>query len=658
MYEKLKEEMYKNLGGINVKASDYMTGDNQVLNLRNYTFDRPGAWVSRPGYTGIATLNAGGSYAPDSIFEAIFQGSSTRPVIGPSMQAFSQSSATLFIYASGTTLYNNTSLSAIASGLGPGSSGVGPVDFQIFNNNLYFANGYTFQKYTGYYSLLYSVPPGGFNISPYFIFSGGNLGATFASIFTGGGTLATGTFYAQFAPARFNPQTNNYEYGTPNGQTFVFSNPTSANGVITFFVGNTLPFSTSIYNQYGVSWAALYINGPGTGGEYFLGTTQPFAIGPFIDSPNPLPDGSGDFVLGSVNGSTQWYLNYNIAKGDFPQTAQEPQTNIYFTLAPRFLETYNNMMFMAGFSLTPSIVWHTELGNPDIIEPEYFFEVRTTGNGDILTAMKVFQNSLVLFKQSSTHILTGDSPETLSLQDVNLDYGCLNNEAAVTFENKLWFMDIKGIAEYNGANTFIVSAPVESYLDECDKFTARGYHLKKYFQVWYLVRVSGTSNWRIFAYDYLIDAWTIYDIFLVTGGSNLFTNSDSTKDLVFYGQNASLQSKFMKFNSSAVTDDGFGITHIIKTKNHKRLGDSTTELWRRFFLNNSIGSSHLGVTLNFYPDYGSSIYYTANMGTTMFQSRIETGIPAKSMSVEIVVNATQKITVNGYTIESRYLRSV
>lgn len=637
-YEKLKEEMYKNLGGINVKASEYMTGDSQVLNLRNYTFDRPGAWKSRPGYTGFATLNAGGSYAPDSIFDAVFNGFSN--------SLFNRNNVSLFVYASGTTLYDNVSLQAIANGLGPGSSGVGPVDFQIFNNVLYFANGYSFKKYDLTTQYLYSVPSGND-----FTYAGANPGATFVSSFTAGGTATVGFYAFQFAPARRLNGPSLFEIGQVNnlsGSSAICATvATASQGYFELMVGQTLPFSTSLYKSYNVSYAALYINAPGTGGAYQLDQII----------------GLADFFLFNSGGATQYIYDFDLPKPSgsvltFPRIGTEPETDQFFTLAPRFIETYNNMMFMGGFSTLPSIVYHSELGDADKVEPEYFFEIRTTGNGDFVTCLKVFQDSLIIFKKGSTHELNGDSPETLSLKDVNLDYGCLNNEAAVTFENKLWFMDQKGIAEYNGANTFVVSAPVESYLEECDKATARGYHLKKYFQVWFVVKVTGSTNWRIFAYDYLIDAFGIYDNFTFTGGSNLFGNLDNTKDLVFYGQNASLQSKFMRFGQSLTTDDSFGITHIIKTKNHKRLGDSTQELWRRFFLNNSIGSSHLGVTLNFYPDYGTSIFYTANMGTTMFQSRIDFGISSKSMSVEIIIQATQSITVNGYTIESRYLRSV
>lgn len=646
-YEKLKDENYKNLGGINIKASEYMTGENQVLNLRNYTFDRPGAWKSRPGYTGFATLNAGGSYAPDSIFEYINSGISAI-LSGLGGATVVVNAGPIFIYSSGTTLYEYTpTLQAIASGLGPGSSGAGPIDFQVVNNYLYFANGYSFKKYLGFSSISfnYSVPFGvsgsNFGLEPYYI---EYAGATYSTQGTIGFTVPTGDYHFRVAPARYDPIERTYEYGLPataNGNanfTLVVPAPFSQSSMQLFFGTLAPPLSGTLFTNHGVSFMGIYLDGPIPDGNYYLWKTIPLT----------------DLSLGNVFGATRWY--YTATKLILTESSTGPETDMFFTLIPRYIENYNNMLFMAGFSGLPSTVYHSELGNPDVVEPEYFFEVRP--NGDVVTTMKVFQDSLIIFKTNSVHELQGDSPDSISLKDTNLEYGCLSNQAAVTFENKLWFMDRKGIAEYNGANTFIVSSTVENFLEECDKDTARGYHLKKYSQVWFVVKVTGQSYYRTFVYDYLINSWSIYDNFNVTGGSNLFTNSDNTKDVVFYGQNATLQSKFMRFGQSLTVDDGYGITYISKTKFHKRLGDTTQEMWRRFYLNNEVESSVIGVTINFYPDYGSSIFESRNVSLGQFQTRIDFGISAKSLSVEMIIRASDSITINGYTIESRYLRSV
>jgi len=106
------------------------------------------------------------------------------------------------------------------------------------------------------------------------------------------------------------------------------------------------------------------------------------------------------------------------------------------------------------------------------------------------------------------------------------------------------------------------------------------------------------------------------------------------------------------------TDRGVAITLMAKTRFHKRLGESTQEMWRRFYLNNDVTGATLGVTLNFYPDYSSHASLVRSTNLSAFQTRIDFGISAKSLSIEWIIAANEKVTVNGYTIESRYLRSV
>jgi len=43
MAEKLKSESYQNLGGINLKASPFLTGPQEFLNLVNFDFQTPGS---------------------------------------------------------------------------------------------------------------------------------------------------------------------------------------------------------------------------------------------------------------------------------------------------------------------------------------------------------------------------------------------------------------------------------------------------------------------------------------------------------------------------------------------------------------------------------------------------------------------------------------
>ncbi len=123
-YDKLKQELYKNVGGINEKSSEYLTGDNEVLSLKNLSFQKPGAWVSRPGY----------SLYVDSGIDAQING----------IHEYTRSTGySALCYAVGNTLIHNNSTGSTA--ISP-SLNATPVDFETFEDYMYLCDGNSFLK--------------------------------------------------------------------------------------------------------------------------------------------------------------------------------------------------------------------------------------------------------------------------------------------------------------------------------------------------------------------------------------------------------------------------------------------------------------------------------------------------------------------------------
>lgn len=662
-YPLLKVEQYLNLGGINTKASEYATGENQALNLRNYSFERPGAWQSRPGYSMYSNFNQTlfATFLPTSV-----------------VQFSLENGQSYIVFDIGPTLYNNIGLSAISGNLGTSQT---QIDFEAYDNFLYYANGKVLEKYSGSYAISPFVPTYGQSV-PQFAYA-----ATFNG--TEGGIQVDLTTGATFYGSSLTFANLNYFYtvayvnreGEVGGNIFGTTNAVNIGNraMFTFLINQNANFTlltTSqttlrLWNPYllGSSHAAL-------AGFSVLGIGSVFPV--------TLLPGEGFVIYKSTRGSvsnasftpfqtvgnTIWTsysftntggLTYGIIEFVDFQGTTGFVSNINLTeslsTAPKYLEVYNNMMFYAGISNT-SRVYHSEIGDPDVIEPEYFFDVRS-GNSDYIRGMAIFQQSLLIFKKNSFHQLTGDSPETLALQDISLEYGCLNNTAIVQFEDLIWFMDEEGIAEYNGSSVYIVSYPVQKYLDACNKLRSWAFHLKKYNQVVFVAEDTTTESrcFRFFVYDYVVKGWTIYDRF-EDFRAGYMIDADNQKELLWFGKNASLSNQFYEFGESLTTDSGFGITTLAQTRFHKRLGDSTQEMWRRLFVNNDVENATFGATINFYKDYGASIVLSRTMGLTMFQTRLDFGISAKSLSAEIIIKSTQSIKVNGYTVVSRYLRDV
>jgi len=604
-YEKLKEESYDNTGGINEKSSKYQTGPNQFLDIRNYGFERPGALTSRSGTADFASL-ALATYLipPKSMYQFI-----------------SGSGSSFVVFDVGPTLfYLSSPPVAFAQSLTANVTTSASVDFVTANNKMYFANGRTFQNVylsaPTLISSLYSIPQAGGWYGP--------GAARFVTTITG--------LIDYSATYIINPGTYAFRYtyikdgvlGEPTGTTL-----TGIGGLLYYYTAATIATN---------GW---YVSG-------YTNAAEAYGVGIIMQIKRP---GQADFFTAPSNLDTTQYNYPEILFEDF-NFDTEYQTIPHFTLVPQYLETYKNMLFMGGFSSQTSNVWYSDLGAPYQVQLENFVEIRTD-NGDVITNMITFQDTLVVFKNNSVHEINGDAPQNLSLKNMTHEYGCVNSTGAVTFENKLWFCDQKGICEYNGPNTFIVSYAVEQKLSLVDKSKCRAFHVKDRNEVWFCF-----GN-ECFVFDYDVNAWTIYDRLEIQNnlGAALIQAGATTPAINFISTGSSFTS-FTRFDDSLNTDRGLPITLLIQSRYHKRLGESTQEIWRRLFLDIDTNGTTLGCTVSFLPNYDSDVSLTRGFSTNQFQNRLDFGLSAKSMSFKWVIQASTAVTVNGYTVESRFLRSV
>jgi hypothetical protein len=642
-YQKYKEESYNNSGGINVKISEYNTAVTEVLDLRNYTFIRPGKWTSRAGVQVSYSL-------PITTF-----------TLAPrsNLQYTKDSGESYQLFDSGQTLYLRGTNAAVAGSLGTNL----PIDSVVQNNYMYFANGYAFKRYDASNSVEWNSSDGAAGLLGISLFFSATFNTSLAPV--NNVTAVIGTTLYAFGLGGLR---NGYSLQTVAMQTKMFTlaemQEQPYSDVATAIVGATIVAKGQwiIYGfqyapQYGISTAIAHMVLPGastTSGDprsYFNDVRHSTFL---------------SVTTGMLGGTLLNYVTFDHYTLSVDYRFQTP-----LNLHPKYVQTYNNMLFMANivtsstslssFTLPlnttlamPSTVYYSNSDDPEQVDEENFV-ILGNGNGDVITAMCNYQTNLLVFKQYSVHEISGSAPETLTTSDLTFEYGCVNNRAVISFENLVWFVDPTGIIEYNGSSfNDISSDKIKFYLDQVDKTNISAIHIKKNNQV-----VFSASN-KSFVYDYVAKAWSIYDNLAIdqNAGPAYFAYGASVRDLTYWQTGASYQQS-VRFNDTLNTDFGLPITLAIKTRYHKRLGESTQELWRRFFLNTtSSGTSMSAVTLNMYPDYGTSIYLQRNFTISSFQQRIDYGISAKSLSIEILIQSSQALSVNGYTVESRYLRSV
>ena len=578
-YPEFKTETYDCTGGINTKASPYLTGNNQFLDLINVNFVQPGALTKRPGTAPFVGATVSGRVTSGIQFERL-------------------SGASYVIVAANTNLYTISAgtFSALVTGLQSGAL----FDFVPFVDRLFAANGSQFFKTDGANFTNYGLPaPSGYGITAAYSSSGG---------FTG---------VVQAAPGYFNDR----GYFGPIGTVATLTtHGASANTL--FYYGLTLP------PGFGVSGVQFYHTSPG-GGDLFGSTQFP-----------------GSAV---VSGAT-------LADSSVLTTLVEP-TNIYFTLTPRYLELYNNQLFMAGFSTALSTAVWSDIGEPESVQPDYEAEFRTN-DGDRITGMKAYSSALIVSKQRSFHRITGDDPNNFQLQEISDQYGCLSNRAMVVWEDRLWFLDPKGVVEYNGANIGIVSNDIEPLFTSMNVAAAidnaTALHVREKNEVWFAFPIDGaTMNNCIAAYDYVAKAWTRYKGVDV---SQMFLAQSPTIAITPFvcGYTGGVG----YFGSSLFGDNSQSITCTILTRFQSDRGQTQESQYRQFYLSvDPIFGATQSIGVNLRSNFGTSIQASRTMYQAPFQSRIDFGIPARSIQAEIIhSSATLPFRVTGYAFASRLQR--
>lgn len=503
---------------------------------------------------------------------------------------------------------NTTAYTVTTSSFTPFKTGLSNdsiFSFVTFVDRLFAANGTDYFKFDGSNTTNVGLPAGmSFSAAAQV---GGSMTAGVTGVFVASYGYFNDRFY-------FGPAANGITI-TLNGVTF--------NSIA--YSGMTMP------SGYGISGILLYRTSPG--GLVLTGTTTIAGAS--------LPAGATVIDTGYLLGSR--------IETDATQ----------FTLIPRYLELFNNQLFMAGFSQALSTAYWSQIGEPEAVEPEFFVEFRTN-DGDRITGMKSYLSNLAVFKQRSFHQLGGTNPNNFFTVQLSDQYGALSNRAIITWEDRLWFLDAKGIVEWNGANLKIVSNKVEDVFATMNVTAAQdnatAIHYKQFNELWFAIPTDGsTINNTIIVYDYVSDAWTVYK---GIQASVLFSAKQTlTQKQPFFG---GYSGSISYVAPSLPNDQGQAITCMIKTAFEKARGDTVENMYRRFYLNiNPLVGVTLPIEIKLRTNYDTTVRATFPMYRAPFQTRVDFGQSARSIQAEVTqVSASFPITIYGYAWESRFQRPV
>lgn len=708
------QQFYTQLGGVNLKASEYALNKTEFLGLRNVDFDTPNALQLRPGSTQAVAVGTSGPVI--GLFEYV-------RLNGASWMVAGSNTAMFYLTGNAYTL------------LDTGWNNGQPQDMLTFVNKLWIADGGRYKSWDGGTSFgvqraglpmqrtlldlalqwqegqtpfVYNVGSGATG----FLVAGTSM-VTRGSSYTARGVYVAYSFIRQDGyqgPADFLSNARNIVRTLPPNSgdeyfnvTFGASEPGlrvlsgfsfpvwgGISAIQLWIATDTVDASSPTqYIQNSIALGTTILSGDVQVGSlgwrwqqganlhsFMSATLKPgadiskfrlftlitgsslFAVTPSDYSGLTLSS-SGITFAPTVPGGTQ--LSFTSWSGGSATVGFTGMTfDFWSTYTPKYIDVNQNVMFMSGFSSAPSVIWPSEIGTPEVVEPDTGIEVRTN-DGDRIFGHRAYNNNTIVFKESSFHKIIGTTPDDFQLVELSLEFGCISNNTIVEYNEKLLFLDKKGIVQYDGASWRIISDGIDDIFRSMNLSAAYekavGIHNQYRNQVWFGIPVNGsTENNLTVVYDYLINAWTFFDGYNASAFS--FSKSQLTKPTVWRGSPSGM---IYYTGESFYGDDGVGITALILSRFDKFQGENSTSVWRRLFIDVSPVTGITGVINGqVFKDYDkTTVQATFTMYQSQFQSRAEMGVVGKAMAFQITHNsASLPFLMNGYTWAKRNLRDV
>lgn len=635
-YPKFKSETYNCTGGINQKISLYLAREGEFLQIQNFDLGTVGALSRFPGFTQYSNPLS----SPNGRISGI--AAYNTPVFATT--SFVNSATFALLIGTYNYLYQctGTTFATLAAGLidVPNTFRGQQFTWATGGSGIYGTNGYNFFSYFGStVGWNFGVPKPTFGTSNAVGFTA-----------TGGvGAGVSGTLVMYFSIVRddgFYGPALAYTATVAGATAYQFNVPYVP---IVYAAGSPTPNGFSGIR----AWAAL--NGGiarGYTGLFPLGTTT-------------LPQGitiGFDFTAAGWNLQTPqprdfqstFYWGLGSTQGSDDTVPTLPRN-------PALVESFAGSLFTTAFAERGNRVLFSEPGAPEDADYENFIDV---GDASTITAWKSYLSQLVIFKYSEIWSLSGTGADDFTLSQVNPKYGCIARNAACVWDQRLWFLDATGIYEYNGANVTAVAEKLDAVFRDMNIAQAKQFavmfHMKPRKEVWCFVTTNTMGN-IFLVYNNDANGWSIRTTELSASAALNMVASlrlGNTTEQVFLSQ--SIASPLYVMGASFYSDNGSGYTCVMKSRFIEGdMGNSVTKMWRRLYVDAAIpAGATFPVIANFYADKGSSVVYSTTMMLSSFQTRIDFGIPAKALAVELIYSAGASfLQIPGFTVEYRFQRA-
>lgn len=223
---------------------------------------------------------------------------------------------------------------------------------------------------------------------------------------------------------------------------------------------------------------------------------------------------------------------------------------------------YKDRLWITGRrGLAPETrLFFSDAGAVSTFQSTSFFDINP-GDGDATQDMAVYQDNLVIFKDSATYVLTFDTnPAQAALQVVNTDVGVSGPRCVVAYENSIFILQYDAVYEMVNYDFTRVSVKVPFEYDSTLPNTTSGWAWRD--PIW-LSRIGdrliARFYNRLYVYHLRLRAWSRWDSvdtnIKYLGYVVLVDNTNSGLRLGFntYIATSSLNAQFDVANTGAVT---------------------------------------------------------------------------------------------------------
>ena len=175
---------------------------------------------------------------------------------------------------------------------------------------------------------------------------------------------------------------------------------------------------------------------------------------------------------------------------------------------------WKDRLFVMGAIANKNRLYFSEPGDFTSWPATNFIDV-SPGDGDVLTAIAVIHDLLVLFKQRSTWgLYVSGAPSSWTLRNQNPEIGCMSKFTPREIEGLLYFVGHLGIYRTDGTGVEEISADLEPVF--AYRVTGQGVRHQDAAALWqekYVVRLlvnAAPESARIFIYHLRTGGWTEY----------------------------------------------------------------------------------------------------------------------------------------------------